>query len=387
MDFVGDVEQIADILQADKVTAAKYTGQMNLEDRTSMETKFLKGDIPVLVATESFELGVDNPKVKEVVWIDAPRNLGVLLQEFGSAGRKAGTGELYFNEFVDDKRLGLWLKCSFDSRTNDDAHEAVKLEVLSSYSRTWQFIYSAYHGKCLSWALSYFYGGEGDRDPPTCFVSNSPLCMICEKMDLICEDMVDIKDYLCILLQTVKDLLAANVSSITKTLLIGIIMQTTSKYVCNHRKIVEKTGIPWGSGLTVGDTQMTSSAWCKVICIAVHLSLLSLKFTFRPLESHYEVHRHFSLSTAGEKFLLSPSTIMSVNPHSCIVDQLLAASSDDTCLQLKKSKQSRAVKVKPKIIKLMEEKRWQEGNAELLKFIGFDENCSTEDVYACILQM
>ena len=64
---------------------------MTLEDRTSAETKFSKGDIPILVATESFELGVDNPKVKQVIRIGAPRNLGVLLQEFGRAGRKAGT--------------------------------------------------------------------------------------------------------------------------------------------------------------------------------------------------------------------------------------------------------------------------------------------------------
>jgi len=87
LDFVRDVEQIVGILQTDKVKAAKYTGQMKLEDRTSTETKFSKGDIPVLVAIESSELGVDNPKV---IRIGAPRILGVLLQEFGRAGRKAG---------------------------------------------------------------------------------------------------------------------------------------------------------------------------------------------------------------------------------------------------------------------------------------------------------
>ena len=155
--------------------------------------------------------------------------------------------DLYFNEYVDDKRLGLWLRSSFDSCTNDDAHEGVKLEVLSSYTKTWQFVYSAYHGKCLAWVLSYFYGGAGDAEPPTCFVSNSHLCMICEASDLICEETVNIKEYLCILLQTVKDLQAADVNSVTKTLLIGVMMQTTSKYVCGHKEIVDKTDIPWGS--------------------------------------------------------------------------------------------------------------------------------------------
>ena len=56
--------------------------------------------------------------------------------------------------------------------------------------------------------------------------------MICEASDLICEETVNIKEYLCILLQTVKDLQAADVNGVTKTLLIGVMMQTTSKYVC-----------------------------------------------------------------------------------------------------------------------------------------------------------
>jgi len=57
-------------------------------------------------------------------------------------------------------------------------------------------------------------------------------------------------------------------------------MQTTSKYVCSHKEIVDKTDIPWGSGLNVNDTEMTNSAWCKVIYVAVHLSFLTLEFTF-----------------------------------------------------------------------------------------------------------
>ena len=45
------------------------------------------------------------------------KNLGVLLQEFGRAGRKAGVianAYLFFNESMDDKRLGLWLKSSLE---------------------------------------------------------------------------------------------------------------------------------------------------------------------------------------------------------------------------------------------------------------------------------
>lgn len=127
----------------------------------------------------------------------------MLPQEFGRAGRKEGmvaNALLYFNEYIDDKRLGLWLKSSLNSASDDEAHEIVKAEVISNYTNAWKFIYSLYHGKYLSWALSHFYGGADDTNPPTCFVSNSPLCMVCKLSDVLCEESLDIKEHLCTLL-------------------------------------------------------------------------------------------------------------------------------------------------------------------------------------------
>jgi len=51
--------------------------------------------------------------------------------------------------------------------------------------------------------------------------------------------------------------------------------------------------------------------------------LLDLSFIFRPFDSHYEVHRRYILTTLGESFLCNPYTIMSVDPHSSIIDGLL----------------------------------------------------------------
>ena len=57
----------------------KYTGHMKFDDRVLVEKRSLKGDASVLVATESYKLGVDNPRITQVVRIGCPRNLGVLL--------------------------------------------------------------------------------------------------------------------------------------------------------------------------------------------------------------------------------------------------------------------------------------------------------------------
>lgn len=45
----------------------------------------------------------------------------------------------FFNETVDDRRLGLWLKSSLELEI-DEAHENVKEEILSTYKKTWRFV-------------------------------------------------------------------------------------------------------------------------------------------------------------------------------------------------------------------------------------------------------
>ena len=75
---------------------------------------------------------------------------------------------------------------------------------------------------------------------------------------------------------------------------------------------------------------MTSYVWSKVVYVAVHLSLLHLSFVFRPFDNHYEVHRRYSLSEEGTKFLFHPIAVMSINPHSYIIDRALDDTKDFT---------------------------------------------------------
>ena len=80
------------------------------------DRKFSNGETSILVATESYELGVDSPYVSQVIKIGYPCNLGIFLQEVGRMGRKPNSiaqGLLPFNEYIDNKRLGQWLKYIF----------------------------------------------------------------------------------------------------------------------------------------------------------------------------------------------------------------------------------------------------------------------------------
>ena len=69
------------------------------------------------MATESYEIGTHNPHVDNIFRVGCMRNLSVLIQEFGRAGRsgKDCDGFLLINESKDDQRLAFWLKnCSLE---------------------------------------------------------------------------------------------------------------------------------------------------------------------------------------------------------------------------------------------------------------------------------
>ena len=53
-----------------------------------------------------------------------------------------------FNEYIDDKRLGLWLRSALTKESDSPDVEQKKAEMISMYVNAWHFIYSIYHGKC-----------------------------------------------------------------------------------------------------------------------------------------------------------------------------------------------------------------------------------------------
>ena len=88
VDFAKDVEEITDILKQKSIKAGRYTEQISVSHQKQADKMFQQGETSVLVATESHELGVDNPNGNQVIRIRCPKHLGVFLQEIGHAGRR-----------------------------------------------------------------------------------------------------------------------------------------------------------------------------------------------------------------------------------------------------------------------------------------------------------
>ncbi len=81
------VDEIAFRLQQDGISALPYHAGMNDEDRTTNQTRFIRDDVQVMVATIAFGMGINKPDVRFVIHYDLPRNLEGYYQESGRAGR------------------------------------------------------------------------------------------------------------------------------------------------------------------------------------------------------------------------------------------------------------------------------------------------------------
>ncbi|MEH2351254.1 MAG: DNA helicase RecQ [Nostoc sp.] len=81
------VDELTFKLQNDKVIVLPYHAGLNDEERSSNQTRFIRDDVRVMVATVAFGMGINKPDVRLVVHFDMPRNIEGYYQESGRAGR------------------------------------------------------------------------------------------------------------------------------------------------------------------------------------------------------------------------------------------------------------------------------------------------------------
>jgi ATP-dependent DNA helicase RecQ len=81
------VEKTAEFLCADGFTALPYHAGLDPRTRTLNQSRFLREDGLIIVATIAFGMGIDKPDVRFVAHLDLPRSVEGYYQETGRAGR------------------------------------------------------------------------------------------------------------------------------------------------------------------------------------------------------------------------------------------------------------------------------------------------------------
>ncbi len=82
-----DTDEVAEVLREAGQNALPYHAGMEAEQRTSVQRRFMGGEVDVIVATNAFGMGVDKADVRSVWHMAIPTSVEAYYQEAGRAGR------------------------------------------------------------------------------------------------------------------------------------------------------------------------------------------------------------------------------------------------------------------------------------------------------------
>jgi len=254
------------------------------------------------VATEAYEVGTHSPHVNIVFRVGCMRNIAVLMQEFGSAGRNdnASDGFLMVNEYKDDQRLVFWTKsCS--------AQELQKKK--NDYEVAWKWIFGVHTGLCMRQSLLKHFEDTDVIERP-----NTGEC--CSSCDLPGERNFDIKDTAFLLLKSIKELKnIPSIKDVSEDKLISWVRGARRDWLSKEEvQTYIDNSQTYGKGLFKDKKCLSKEWWSAHFRQLMHLDLIDVNFKIIRAPSFCKTTRTYSVSSRGDQFLQEPSSIYILPP-------------------------------------------------------------------------
>ncbi len=257
------VEELAEILRANEISAAAYHAGMDSAVRSQTQDDFIMERVDVIVATIAFGMGIDKPDVRYVIHYDIPKSLEGYYQETGRGGRDGGEGRcIAFYSNKDLQKLEKFLE------GKPIAEQDIGKQLLKE---TTNYCESAV---CRRKMLLHYFGETYERE--NC--GNCDNCLNPKKQ-------VEAQELLCTVLETI----IAVKENFKQDHIVNIILGKETAEVVAHQHDDLET---FGTGTS--DEEKTWNAVIQQALISGYL------------EKDVENYGLLKMTTAGKKFLKSP---------------------------------------------------------------------------------